>query len=102
MALLNLMRFPQALFLSLPPWIATLQSSSLTATLSLVSSTNLLRVHPISLLTSPTKMLNNTGPNAKLCGMPLVTILQPDIKLLVTNLCISPPRRFTIHEIVDM
>ena len=35
--------------------------STLTASLSLVSSANLLRVHSIPLSMSPTKMLNNTG-----------------------------------------
>ncbi|KAK4810857.1 hypothetical protein QYF61_008829 [Mycteria americana] len=65
LALLNLMRFTQAHFSSLPRslWMTSRPSGVSTAPLSLVSSANLLRVHSISLSMSLMKILNSTGPS---------------------------------------
>lgn len=62
LALLNFMRFTWTylLSLSLSLWIASLPSSTLTASLSLMLSANLLRMYPTPLPMSRTKMLNNT------------------------------------------
>ena len=75
LALLNFMRFTQAHLSSLSRslWVASLPSSVSTASHSLVSLANLLRVHSIPLSMSPTKMLNSTSPNTNPWGMALIT-----------------------------
>jgi len=64
------MRLSWAPHSSLPRslWIASLPSSVSIASLSLVSSANLLRLHFIQLSISPTKLLNNTSPRTNPCG----------------------------------
>ncbi|KAK4810863.1 hypothetical protein QYF61_008835 [Mycteria americana] len=77
LALLNLMRFTQAHFSSLPRslWMTSRPSGVSTAPLSLVSSANLLRVHSISLSMSLMKILNSTGPTVD--RYPLDATIQP-------------------------
>lgn len=55
-------------------WIAFLPSSMLTATHSLVSSANLLRVHPIPPSLPLNKTLNNAAPNTDTWGAPVITV----------------------------
>ncbi|KAK4826465.1 hypothetical protein QYF61_009192, partial [Mycteria americana] len=77
LALLNLLRFTQAHFSSLPRslWMTSHPSGMSTAPLSLVSSANLLKVHLISLSMSLMKILNSTGPTVDL--YPLDETIQP-------------------------
>ena len=70
-------------------WMPSCPSGVLTASLSLVSSANLLRVHLIPLSMSLMKKLNSTGPNMDPQGTPLVTNLHLDIEPLTTTLCCS-------------
>ena len=77
-------------------WMAFLPSVISTAPLSLVSCTNLLRVHSISLSTLLIKMLKHTGPKTDPWAS-LVTGLHLDIKPVSTTLWLQSSNQFIIH-----
>lgn len=80
LTLLNLFRFPWAHFSSLSQSVcmAFLPSIVLAAPLSLVSSSNLMRVHSIPLSGSLIKMLKSTRPKVDYWEASLITNLHLD------------------------
>ena len=99
LALWNFMIFPQEHF-SKPVSVSldgTHPSGVSTAPHSLVSPSNLLRVHSTAPFMSSIKMLNSASPNTNPWGMLLVTGLPLDIKPLTTSLWVWPSSQFLIH-----
>ena len=86
LGLLNLMRFSWTTAQLTSLWMASHPSDMLTAPHSLVSFTNLLRVHLISSSMSLTKTIKSTGPSTDSLGTPLVTDLHLDTEPLTTTL----------------
>lgn len=75
-------------------------TSVLTEPHKLVSSVNLLMVHPIPLSMSLKKFLNNVDPSMDPWGTPLTTGCHLDTELLTITVWIQPPSQFLIHLIV--
>jgi len=85
--------------LILSGWYA-ISSGMLTAEHSLVSFTNLLRVHLIPLLMSLIKTLKSISPSIDPWGIPLVTDLHLDIESLATTSCEQSCNQPLIHQTV--
>ena len=77
--------------------MSSLLSNVSTVLLSLVSSTNLLRVHLMPSSVSLMKMLKSTSPKTDPWGTPLVTGLYLNIEPLITTLCLLLSNQFLIH-----
>ena len=104
LALLNFMRFTWARLSSLSQflWMASLPFRVSATPLSLVSSTNLLRVYSIPLSKSPKKMLNNMSPNKDPSGHHSLGGLHPDIEPLTATLWMPSSSQFLIHQVVHL